>query len=123
MRYHKPDLLLLVVLFVAVGVLASSLARADDSIARGNGSRHDGWSSWHLDIAMKLRSWKSSLNVQMDARDGGVNLARPFGSSGPQLRISTSGPKNPGLKPVPVRRSSELSVSDLPVFLFLEKRW
>ena len=119
MRYHKPDLLLLVVLFVAFGVLATSMAQAGEPPA-GRASV----ASSHLDLAMNLRNWKSSVVVDVDEREGGLNLVRPFGSRGPKLRASTSTLRGSGsITPPAARRLSGLSFARVPVYLFLEKRW
>jgi hypothetical protein len=98
-RYRKPNLLVLLTFFVGVGVLATSVAQAGE-----------------------LRIWKPEFSVGKDGR--GLNLARPFGTRGPTLRLSHSLPDN-------VKRSLRAGgdhqigafAADSPNgYMFLEKR-
>jgi hypothetical protein len=125
---HKPDLLVLIALIVGLGVLATGVVQAatpaDGMRAAGDSnSQEKPWQSlWGLDLARKLKEWRPSITIEKDAE--GLNLARPFGKSGPTVQFSSSLPDS-------VQRSLHAGgdpqvgafSSDTDLFLFLQKRW
>jgi len=123
-RYRKPDLLVLLTLFVGIGVLATSLAQAAEPLdimtnAKARSERYatDDWlnSLWSINLAEKLRNWKPKINV--DEGGKGIRLMRPFGVRGPVLRARNGIPKDAGSN----LRSNNKTYLD--GYLFLEKRW
>lgn len=127
MPHRKPNLLVPIALFVALGVLATSAVQAADPIGTRADRNLEGsekwWQSiWGLDLARKLKDWRPSITIEKDAE--GLNLARPFGKSGPALQCSSSLPDS-------VMRSlhaaggyqSGVFSTDTDLFLFLQKRW
>jgi hypothetical protein len=130
-RYRKPDLLLLLAVFVGTGFLATSLTQAAepgdllalDSKDDQSGHSESWWRSiWGMDLTRKLKEWHPKIRVEEDAE--GLNLARPFGKTGPGLQLSSS-------LPVSVQRSlrdggdNRIGAlgSDTDAYIFLQKRW
>ncbi len=124
---RKPNLLLLIALFVGLGLLFTGLAQAAPGAHTSAVSAHtqaeQRWHSiWGLDLARKLREWRPSIRVSDDAE--GLTLARPFGKSGPSLQGTSSLPDS-------VKRSLRAGggqrfgayLGDSDLFLFLQKRW
>ncbi len=124
---RKPNLLLLITLFVGLGALFTGLAQAapgaHGSPVSAQAQAEQRWHSiWGLDLARKLREWRPSIGVDNNAE--GLTLARPFGKSGPSLQATSSLPDS-------VRRSLSAggghrfaaSVGDSDLFLFIQKRW
>ena len=131
-RYRKPNLLVLLTLFVSVGVLATSVVQASDAMSITSegrqavqGSDAQQWLKpvWNLDLQQQLRNWKPEFTLDKDGQ--ALNLARPFGAHGPTLWLSHSLPDR-------VQRSLRAggdhrigaSLADNPdAYMFLEKRW
>jgi len=123
-RCHKPELLVLLTLFVGFGMLATSLAQAAQPLdvttngkARADRSVTGDWldSLRNIDLAGKLRAWKPKISV--DERGDGIQLMRPFGVRGPVLRVHNSIPDGLGGN----LRTGGGSYPD--AYLFLQKRW
>ena len=123
--YRKPDLLVLLTVFVGFGMLATSLAQAAEPFnimtngkARAEQSATGDWlqALWSIDLAGKLQTWKPKISV--DEGGEGLRLMRPFGVRGPALRVLNSVPD--GSTGSNQRTSSG---SYLDAYLFLEKRW
>lgn len=121
-RYSKPNLLVLLTFFVGVGVMASGVVQAAESVEHaGAGQRLV--SVWNPDLAAKLRSWKPEFSV--DKRGQGLNLARPFGVRGPTLRLSNTMPDNVkrGLRAGGDHQIGTFGADNPDAYMFLEKRW
>jgi hypothetical protein len=129
--YRKPDLLLLLAVFVGTGFLATSVTNAAepggvltlDAKNDQTGHSESWWRSiWGLDLTRKLKDWHPKITVEEDAE--GLNLARPFGKTGPGLQLSSS-------LPVSVQRSLRdggdngigALGNDTDAYIFLQKRW
>lgn len=128
---RKPNLLVAVSLFVTVGFLATSVAQADDtfnSMPTGKDSSQVGgseswWRSvWGLNLAEKLSSWRPMITVRDDSE--GMNLARPFGKTGPTLQVTPSLPESVARSLRAGGDSQIGSLSSAPdAYLFFQKRW
>ncbi len=127
MSIHKPNLLLLVALAVGLGVFASGVVQAAPPMAARAAAAMDSSEKWlqaigGLDLARKLKEWRPRIRVQKGAE--GLNLARPFGKSGPTIQCSSSLPDSAqrSLRAGGGNRiGGRGSNSDL--FLFVQKRW
>lgn len=99
-RYRKPNLLVLLTLFVGATVLATSVAQAG-----------------------KTQTWKPEFTVGKDGQ--GLNLARPFGAHGPTLRLSNTMPDDVKrcLRAGGDRQIGALASDNPDAYMFLEKRW
>jgi hypothetical protein len=128
---RKPNLLVAVSLFVAVGFLATNVAQAADSfnaMSPNEGSSKVGgseswWQSiWGLNLAEKLSSWHPMITVRDDGE--GMNLARPFGKTGPTLQITSSLPNSVERS---LRDGGDSQIGALgggpDAYLFIQKRW
>lgn len=115
--------MILLAFFVGLGVLLTSFAQAYEPpkpasiMQHFDSERHwpEQWlqSLWGLDLAARLKSWKPKITVD-DCHDG-MCLSSPFGSHGPALQFSASGPEP---------ASSSLRGGDSPdAYLLLQKRW
>lgn len=130
-RTHRPDLMLVLTLFVGFGILVTSVAQAADphsvhNVVQGS-TNHQGSivpvkSLWELGLNTRIQNWKP-VNITPEDKSEGWNLSRPFGHRGPALKFSTTMPNelvrtlNAGGGDVnPASTKSNL-------FLFLEKRW
>ena len=131
-RYRKPNLLVLLTVFVGFGVVTTSLVQADETsnIATGgnatveqSGSRHASSALLRFDLFAKLRAWQAELSEDNGGR--GLHLAMPFGAKGPALRLSNTVPDGVtrGLRAGGDRRVGALGDANLDAFVFLEKRW
>lgn len=125
--HRKPNLLVIIALFVGLGVVATGVAQAAAPIGTRatrdlEGSEKWWQSIWGLDLARKLKEWRPSITVEKDAE--GLNLARPFGKSGPTLQLSSSLPDSV-LRSLHASGVRELGASgtNTDLFLFLQKRW
>jgi hypothetical protein len=129
--HRKPNLLALLALFVGAGVLATGLAQAaqpQDAFypghqGRGAAGGEKWWQSvWDLDLAGRLKEWRPKVTWQNDAE--GINLARPFGKSGPTMQCSSSLPDSVQYS---LRAGGDSHIgalgTDTDVFVFLQKRW
>jgi len=123
-RYCKPDLLALLTFFVGFGMLATSLVQAAEPLdittngkARAEPSGSGDWlhAFRSIDLAGKLQNWKPKISA--DEGGKGLRLARPFGVSGPALRVQKTAPGGAASR---LRTSSS---GNLGAYLFLEKRW
>lgn len=129
MRYRKPNLLVLLTVFVGLGVLTTSLVQAAqpaETTRTVEQSESDQWlqSLSSFDLLEKMQNWKLQLSANEDG--DGVQLARPFGARGPALRISKSFPDEverclrAGGHPQFVGAAG----TDSPdAYIFLQKRW
>ena len=127
---RKPNLLVAVSLFVAVGFLATSVAQAADSfnamspegVSKVGGSESWWQSIWGLNLAEKLSSWHPMVTVRDDGE--GMNLARPFGKTGPTLQITSSLP-NSVARSLRAGGDSQIGAlgRDTDAYLFIQKRW
>jgi len=125
-HYRKPDLPVLLAVFVGFGMLATSLAQAAQPFnIMTNGKTHSEQKSgtgdwlqalWSIDLSAKLQTWKPKISVEEGGE--GLRLMRPFGVRGPALRVVNGVPDGVGSK---LRTTS--SSSYLDAYLFLEKRW
>jgi hypothetical protein len=125
-HYRKPDLLVLLTVFVGFGMLATSLAQAaqPSNIMTNGKTRAEQQSAtadwlqalWSIDLAGKLQTWKPKITV--DEKGEGLRLMRPFGVRGPALRVINSVPGG-----VSANQRTTSSRSYLDAYLFLEKRW
>jgi hypothetical protein len=124
--HRKPNLLVLAAVFIGLGVLAADVAQADPSDGR-TGAGLEGsekwWRSiWGLDLARKLKDWRPRITIQKDAE--GLNLARPFGKSGPTLQFTSALPDSVLYS---LRAGGDHQVgafgNNTDLFLFLQKRW
>ena len=128
---RKPNLLVAVSLFVAVGFLATSVAQAADSfnamspnegVSKVGGSERWWQSIWGLNLAEKLSSWHPMITVRDDGE--GMNLARPFGKTGPALQITSSLPHSVARS---MRAGGDNQIGALggspDAYLFFQKRW
>jgi hypothetical protein len=128
---RKPNLLVVVSLFVTLGFLATSVAQAANSSAgtpAKNGKSKVGgseswWQSiWGLDLAEKLGSWRPMITVRDDCE--GMNLARPFGKAGPTLQVSSSLPDSVARS---LRDGGDNQIGAIDghpdAYLFFQKRW
>lgn len=125
--HSKPNLLASIALFIGLGMLAGSMAQAapqggyrTDAVTEGS---EKWWQSiWGLDLARKLRDWRPSITIEKDAE--GLNVARPFGKSGPTLQFTSSLPDSVRYS---LRAGGDQQVGALgnntDLFLFLQKRW
>jgi len=126
---RKSNLLLLIALFVGLGMAATRVVQAAPPASTGAAGNQDRtvdgsekwWRSiWGLDLARKLKEWRPRITVQKDAE--GLNLARPFGKSGPTIQCTSALPDS-------VQRSllagsrNRLAGENTDLFLFLQKRW
>ena len=124
--YRKPDLLVLLTVFVGFGMLATSLAQAAEpsNIMTNGKARAEQQSAtadwlqalWSIDLAGKLQTWKPKITV--DEGGEGLRLMRPFGVRGPDLRVLNSVPDG-----MSGNQRTTSSRSYLDAYLFLEKRW
>ena len=123
--YRKPDLLVLLTVFVGFGMLATSLAQAAEPFnimtnekARAEQSATGDWlqTLWSIDLAGKLQTWEPKISA--DEGGEGLRLMRPFGVRGPALRVLNSVPDGSTGS-----NQSASSGSYLDAYLFLEKRW
>ncbi|HHJ18118.1 MAG TPA: hypothetical protein ENJ80_15670 [Gammaproteobacteria bacterium] len=131
MRYHKPDLLLLLAFFVGIGVLATSVVQAAEPLnimANTNQLKQEKSANWlpsfgSLDLAQKIRDWKPMISV--DSSGEGLGLVRPFGTHGPQLRILNRMPNHVrrNLRAGGDNRIGAVGSDNPNAYLFLEKRW
>ena len=131
MRYHKPDLLLLLAFFVGVGVLATSVAQAAEPLnVMGNAKQIEQEKStdwlqafWNLDLAQKIQNWKPMISVESGGE--GLGLVRPFGTRGPELRVLHCMPENVrrNLRDGGDNRIGAFGNDNPNAYLFLEKRW
>ncbi|MFQ5642538.1 MAG: hypothetical protein ACE5FQ_02450 [Thiogranum sp.] len=128
-HYRKPDLLVLLTLFVGCGMLATTLAQAAEPAYTLSGSKSRVTESasadwlhtlWSIDLAGKLASWKPKISV--DDRGEGIQLMRPFGARGPALRVLNGIPVSTGSNRYGSDRYDDSSTY-LDTYLFLEKRW
>jgi len=128
---RKPNLLVAVSLFVALGFLATSMAQAADSInnlstrkgaAQVGGSERWWQSIWGLNLAEKLSSWRPMITVRDDCE--GMNLARPFGKAGPTLQVTSSLPDSVARS---LRDGGDSQIgafgSGPDAYVFFQKRW
>jgi hypothetical protein len=125
-HYRKPDLMVLLTVFVGFGMLATSLAQAAEpfDIMTNEKTRAEPQSAtgdwlqalWSIDLAGKLQTWKPKISV--DEGGEGLRLMRPFGVRGPALRVLNGVPD--GSTGGNLRTSSS---SYLDAYLYLEKRW
>jgi hypothetical protein len=131
-RYRKPNLLVLLTCFVGIGVLATSVVQASESLhiksSEKQPVKHAGaqqWlrSVWNLDLTARLRTWKPELRVDKGGQV--LNLARPFGVRGPALRLSNTMPDNVKrcLHAGGDNRIGASGADDPDAYMFLEKRW
>jgi hypothetical protein len=131
-HYRKPNLLVLLTLFVGVGVLATGVVQAAEALnimsTEKRAVKHAGasqWqrSVWNLDLAGKLRTWKPEFTV--DKGGQGLNLARPFGVRGPALRLSIAMPDNVKrcLRAGGDHQIGAFDADNPDAYMFLEKRW
>lgn len=129
-RYRKPNLIVLLTVFVGFGVLVSSVAQAADPSPVSPGpevqrSLPEQWlrAVWSVDLAGKLRNWKPKIRVDSDGE--GIKLSHPFGNHGPALRLSTSIPERAqlSLRAGGDNRVGSLGGDDPAPYLFLHKRW
>lgn len=125
--HRKANLLAIFALSVGLGMLATSVAQAaspNSTRASRNMEGSEKWwqSIWGLDLARKLKEWRPSITVDKDAE--GLNLARPFGKSGPGLQCSSSLPDSVlrSMHAVGGRPVGPFG-TDTDLFLFLQKRW
>ena len=124
--HRKPKLLVLIALFVSLGMLATSGVQADSSGAKRSAGLEgsDKWwqSIWGLDLARKLKDWRPRITIQKDAE--GLNLARPFGKSGPTLQFTSALPDSVLYS---MRAGGDHQVgafgNNTDLFVFLQKRW
>ncbi len=118
---RKPDLLVIVAFFVAVGFLPTSLAQADNTAQIGGSERW--WQSiWGTNLSENLASWRPMISV--DDGGKGMRLARPFGKSGPTLQVAPSMPYSVTRSLKDAGDTQIGAVSRGPeAFLFLQKRW
>jgi len=125
--HRKPNLLVWLVLLVSAGVALTGVAQANETSSVLSSGKGDGrpvtyekwWQSvWGLDLARKLKEWRPMVTVRDDGE--GMNLARPFGKSGPTIQCSSSLPDSvvQGL-----RAGGDSEIGDTDIFLFLQKRW
>jgi hypothetical protein len=128
---RKPSLLVAVSLFVTLGFLATSVAQAADSFKFDSandgvsdiGASESWWQSvWGLNLTEKLNNWRPKITVEDDY--DGINLARPFGKSGPALQASPSLPES-ARRGLTSGGGSQVSASvgSPDAYLFLQKRW
>ena len=130
-RYHKPDLLLLLAAFVGAGLLATSLAQAKEPVnypgidadSDQAGYSENWWRAiWGLDLTRKLRDWRPKIRVEEDPE--GLNLARPFGKTGPGLQLSSSLPDSVQRS---LRDGGDNGIGafggEPDAYIFLQKRW
>lgn len=130
-RAHKPNLMLLVTFFVGVGFVATNVAHAAEDFDKHSiqksaskpGGLESWWESvWGLDLAEKLRNWRPSITVRDDGE--GLNLARPFGKSGPTIQCSSSLPDSVARS---LRAGGDNQIgafgTESDAFVFLQKRW
>jgi len=124
--HRKPNLLVIIAVFVGLGVFAASVVQADPSGGR-TGAGLEGsekwWQSiWGLDLARKLKDWRPRITIQKDAE--GLNLARPFGKSGPTLQFTSAMPDSVLYS---LRAGGDHQVgafgNNTDLFVFLQKRW
>ena len=131
-RYRKPNLLVLLTCFVGIGVLATSVVQASESLhlttsgiqpAEQAGTQQWLQSVWNHDLTVKLRTWKPEF--KLDESGQALNLARPFGVRGPTLRLSNSLPDNVkrGLRAGGDHRIGASGADQPDAYMFLEKRW
>lgn len=123
--HRSPSLLVPICLCISLGVLGAGVAQAANGTRdSGNLERSERWwqSLWGLDLARKLKEWRPSITVDKDVE--GLNLARPFGKSGPALQCSSSMPDSVlrSLHAVGGHQAGPFG-TDTDVFLFLQKRW
>ena len=120
-RARKPDLLVLVTFFVAVGFLATSATQADDT-AQVGGSESWWQSIWGLDLSEKLTNWHPMISAHDDGE--GLYLAQLFGNTGPTLQVTST---MPGSVMRSLRGGGDSQIgavgSSPNAFLFLQKRW
>ncbi len=121
--------MLLLMFFVAAGVLLTSVAEAagpdylqTDAERRSEQSARDWFVSlWDFDLAARLRSW-----VPGRRDDGsGLSLTRPFGPKGPVLRITNGMPDEveASLRDGGDDRIGALTGNQPDAFIFFQKRW
>jgi hypothetical protein len=123
----KPNLLALIVLIVGSGVFATGVVQAaaplDTRAARGLEGSEKWWQSiWGLDLARRLKDWRPSVTIQIDAE--GLNLARPFGKSGPTVQLTSAMPDTV-LRSLRAGGDHQVGAfgNNTDLFLFLQKRW
>ena len=128
---RRPNLLVAVSLFAAVGVLATSVAQAAESLNGGStgkrssqvGGSESWWQSvWGLNLSEKLSSWHPMISVNDDCE--GINLARPFGKTGPTLQVTSSLPASVSRSLRDGGDSQIGAFGDGPdAYVFFQKRW
>ena len=87
------------------------------------GGSESWWQSiWGLNLAEKLSSWHPMVTVRDDGE--GMNLARPFGKTGPTLQITSSLP-NSVARSLRAGGDSQIGAlgRDTDAYLFIQKRW
>lgn len=129
-RYHKPNLMFLLSLFVGLGVLVTSLVQAAEPIVQYPAVQEENHQNilkdWFhslsdLKLTEKLQNWKPKLDTSGD----GVNLAYPFGDSGPSLRVSNALPDaaQRSLRAGGDHRIGAVDGDGPDAYLFFQKRW
>jgi hypothetical protein len=127
----KPNLLVWLVFVVGAGVASTGVAQANEASSALSSGKGDGrtvtyekwWQSvWGLDLARKLKEWRPMVTVRDDGE--GLNLARPFGKSGPTVQCSSSLPDSV-VQSLSAGGDSGIGIvgRDTDIFLFLQKRW
>ena len=131
-RYRKPNLLVLLTLFVGAGFLATSVVQASEAMSITSEGKQATQRSgvqqwlkpvWNLDLEQQLRNWKPAFTLDEDGQ--ALNLARPFGAHGPTLRLSHSLPERVkrSLRAGGDHRIGSSGADNPDAYMFLEKRW
>ena len=118
-------------LFVGAGFMFTAVAQADQPTSVMHGTKQgryntgdEKWwqSVWGLDLARKLKNWHPRITVRNDGE--GLNLAHPFGKSGPTVQCSSS---LPDTVKESLRAAGGSHIDgidrDTDVFVFLQQRW
>ncbi len=128
MRYRKPNLLVLLTLFVGLGVLTTSLVQAAQPVLAKGASQQSETNQWleslsSIELVAKVQSWTPEFSVGDDG--DGLQLARPFGARGPSLRISKSFPEQVErcLRAGGHPQFSAATADSPDAYIFLQKRW
>gem|GEM_PF-1737252 len=134
-RYRKPDLMVILTCSVALGVVLSSVAQADE--APGGNRSQPGYlqqfgaeiisGEWlqsfsNFDLTARLKNWRPKIEI--DNGGDGMRISHPFGGHGPALKFSTS---IPGHVKRSLRAGGDTQVGSLndnpDGYLFLQRRW
>lgn len=128
-RIRKPNLLVMLTFFVSLGVIATSVAQAGESImstpsrTADNAKPESWWQSiWGLDLARKLKDWRPRITPAEHGE--GFNIANPFGNKGPTLQFTSAMPDSVQRS---LRDGGDTRIGNVDgetdAYLFIQKRW